>query len=195
MALFLFDWKGMKKMNIVNFGAARTMTSREIAELTGKRHDNVMADIRKMLSELGLSSPDFSGDLPDSYGRMQPGFQLPKRETLILVSGYSTAMRARIIDRWEALEAKVGAGGTAIPQTLPEALRLAADLAEQKAKAEAQLAIAAPKAEALDRIATPTEGAVCWRVAAKLLQMPEKQFLQFANAKGFIFRNHRSRIW
>ncbi len=40
-------------MNIVNFGAEpRTMTSREIAELTGKEHRNVLADIRKMLLEL-----------------------------------------------------------------------------------------------------------------------------------------------
>lgn len=102
-------------MNIVNFGTeVRTMTSREIAELTGKRHDNVMADIRKMLSELGLTSTDFSGDLPDSYGRMQPGFQLPKRETMILVSGYSIAMRARIIDRWDALET-----GKATPAAVP----------------------------------------------------------------------------
>ena len=29
-----------------------TMTSLEIAELTGKRHDNVMRDIRSMLVEL-----------------------------------------------------------------------------------------------------------------------------------------------
>jgi phage regulator Rha-like protein len=92
-------------MNIVNFGAeVRTMTSREIAELTGKQHRNVLADIRVMLADLGLTSTDFSADLPDSYGRMQPGFQLPKRETLILVSGYSIPMRARIVDRWEALE-------------------------------------------------------------------------------------------
>ena len=49
-------------MNIVNFGAeVRTMTSREIAELTGQRHDHVMADIRKMLDELGLDAPEFSG--------------------------------------------------------------------------------------------------------------------------------------
>jgi phage antirepressor YoqD-like protein len=60
---------------------------------------------------------------------------------------------------------------------------------------EAQLALAAPKAEALDRIATQTEGAVNLRIAAKLLQVPEKQFLQFANAKGFIFRNHFSHTW
>lgn len=102
-------------MNIVNFGTeVRTMTSREIAEITGKEHRNVLADIRKMLADLGLTSTGFSADLPDSYGRMQPGFQLPKRETLILVSGYSTAMRARIVDRWEALET-----GKATPAAVP----------------------------------------------------------------------------
>lgn len=40
--------------------------------------------------------------------------------------------------------------GPQIPQTLPEALRLAADLAEQKAELENKLAIAAPKAEFVD---------------------------------------------
>ena len=59
---------------------------------------------------LGLSSADFSADLPDSYGRMQPVFQLPRRECMILVSGYSIPMRAKIIDRWEALET-----GKAVP--------------------------------------------------------------------------------
>ena len=55
-------------MNIVNFGTEeRTMTSREIAELTGKRHKDVLYDIRKMLNELGLALVDFSADLPDSY--------------------------------------------------------------------------------------------------------------------------------
>ena len=173
-----------------------TMSSREIAELTDKRHADVMRDIRNMLGQLELQADGYTQNCVDPQnGQMYPVFKLPKDLTLTLVAGYNMKLRKRIIDRWLALEAKVGAGGAAIPQTLPEALRLAADLAEQKAKAEAQLAIAAPKAEALDRIATPTEGAVCLRVAAKLLQMPEKQFLQFANAKGFIFRNRHSRIW
>ena len=98
-------------MNIVNFGTeVRTMTSREIAELTGKRHDHVLRDIEVMLSELGDTSPQIWGELPDSYGRPQRVAHLPKRETMILVSGYSTAMRARIIDRWEALET-----GKAVP--------------------------------------------------------------------------------
>ena len=95
-------------MNIVNFGAdVQKMTSREIAELTGKRHDHVMTDIRKMLLEL-----HGEGGLPsfrdthrnEQNGQSYPIFNLPKRETMILVSGYSIPMRARIVDRWEALE-------------------------------------------------------------------------------------------
>ena len=82
-----------------------------------------------------------------------------------------------------------------IPQSLPEALRLAADLAEQKAQAEAALAIAAPKADALDRIARGTEGAVCIRIAAKLAQVPEKQFFAFLNQEGWIYRHHHSKTW
>lgn len=94
-------------MNILSLGADApvTMTSREIAELTGKEHKNVLADIRGMLDGLGQASADFSADLPDGLGRLQPAFRLPKRETLILVSGYSVAMRAKIIDRWQELEA------------------------------------------------------------------------------------------
>lgn len=87
-------------------GQAVTMSSREIAELTGKEHKNVLADIRDMLESLGQTSADFSANLPDSYGRMQPAYALPKRETMILVSGYSVELRARIIDRWQELEAK-----------------------------------------------------------------------------------------
>lgn len=84
-----------------------TMSSREITELTGKEHKNVLADIRKMLEDIGKTSAEFSADLPDAYGRMQTAFKLPKRETLILISGYSTELRTKIIDRWQQLEAVV----------------------------------------------------------------------------------------
>jgi hypothetical protein len=95
----------MTDLSVFN-NSSVTMSSREIAQLTEKRHDHVLTDIRKMFEELGLTSTDFSGDLPDSYGRLQTVFNLPKRECLILVSGYSVAMRAKIIDRWQELETK-----------------------------------------------------------------------------------------
>ena len=80
------------------------MTSREIADLTGKRHDHVLRDIEKMLADLGETSPQIWGDLNDAYWRPQRVAFLPKRESLILVSGYSVVMRAKIIDRWQELE-------------------------------------------------------------------------------------------
>lgn len=104
------------------------MSSREIAEICGKRHDHVMADIRNMLEELNFQSPDFLGDYIDSKGRKYPCFFLPKRETLILVSGYRIDLRAKIIDRLDELEKQQAVN---LPQDLPAALRQLADKVEQ----------------------------------------------------------------
>ena len=127
--------------NLMVIGSANdtvlTMSSLEIAELTGKRHDHVMVDIEKMLSDLGKAAPDFAGTAfyeVNNAKRSRKIYNLPKRETLILVSGYSVAMRARIIDRWQELEQKESAQFK-MPKTLSEALLLAgqqAALAEER---------------------------------------------------------------
>ncbi|KND19484.1 anti-repressor protein [Pannonibacter phragmitetus] len=87
------------------------MSSREIAKLTGKRHDNVVRDIRDMLEDLTIDGLRFEGVYRDAKGEQIPCFNLPKRETLILISGYSTRIRARIIDRWMELEAEAQSRG------------------------------------------------------------------------------------
>jgi hypothetical protein len=81
------------------------MTSREIAELTGKDHKHVLTDIRSMLTGLGLDSAGFAAQYQDSTGRSLPMFVLPKSLTLTLASGYKVVMRKAIIDRWMELEA------------------------------------------------------------------------------------------
>ncbi|WP_336947247.1 Rha family transcriptional regulator [Asaia sp. HN010] len=136
--------------------SALTMSSREIAELTGKRHDNVIRDIEKMLEETGMGLLSFE----DTYRNEQNGqeyrcFNLPKNLTIVLVAGYRADIRLKIIDRWMALEAAASAPASHdfyVPQTKAEALRLAADLTEQVEEQRQRLDVAEPKAEALDQM-------------------------------------------
>lgn len=77
--------------------------------------------------------------------------------------------------------------GPQIPQSLPEALRLAADLAEQKAVLENKLAIAAPKAEFVDHY-VEASGLIGFREAAKLLKVKESDFRLFLLDNGIMYR-------
>jgi len=82
-----------------------TMSSLEIAELTGKRHDNVLADIRKILAEVEIDSTVFSGVYKDQQLIDRRCFNLPRRECDLVIAGYSAKYRLIIIDRWLELEA------------------------------------------------------------------------------------------
>lgn len=84
----------------VNF----TMSSRMIADLTGKQHKDVMADIRTMCRQLEIQSADFSADYLDSRGRRQPCFELDRYHTEVLITGYDVKRRAAVISRWYELE-------------------------------------------------------------------------------------------
>ncbi|XNL45938.1 hypothetical protein NBN09_39140 (plasmid) [Burkholderia lata] len=55
-----------------------------------------------------------------------------RRDSIVVVAQLSPQFTARLVGRWQALES----GATALPKTLPEALRLVADLADQKTNAE-----------------------------------------------------------
>lgn len=123
--------KGDVKMTFLTLARTGdlTMSSLEIAALTGKNHADVLRDIRNMLEGLEIGASNFAGSYKSEQNKDLPCYNLPKRETLILVSGYSISLRARIIDRWQELE---NATVPRVPATLSEALRLAADLADQK---------------------------------------------------------------
>ena len=68
----------------------QTITSLEVAELTGKRHDNVLTDIRNILSQMDennrLNFQEIS--YTDSRNRKQTCYRLTKEGCLCLVSGY-----------------------------------------------------------------------------------------------------------
>tara|TARA_R100000544_G_scaffold23790_1_gene11910 strand:- start:425 stop:1078 length:654 start_codon:yes stop_codon:yes gene_type:complete len=122
---------------------ALTMSSREIAEFTGKRHDHVMRDIKKMLLELyPAGAPNFGGTYLSDQNKELPLFNLDRKHTDCLLTGYSTIARMKVIDRWHELESK---RAPKLPETFAEALQLAADQAKQ-------LELAAPKVAFVDKL-------------------------------------------
>ncbi|TXM69096.1 Rha family transcriptional regulator [Methylobacterium sp. WL120] len=131
------------------------MSSLEIAERTGKEHAHVMRDIRstlralKLLNKASEVASSFAGYYVASNGKRNPCFNLPKRECLILVSGYSVELRAAIIDRWAELEAQQA---PRIP-THVEALRLAAEAIERAQQEEGQKLIAQARVAELEPVA------------------------------------------
>lgn len=105
--------------NLININQNLTMSSREIAELTGKQHKDVLYDIRKMLIDLELTTAEFSAVYKADNGQEYECFNLDKENTLILVSGYNVKIRQAIIRRWQELENQQQ---FTIPQTYGEAL-------------------------------------------------------------------------
>jgi phage regulator Rha-like protein len=82
----------------------RTMGSREIAELTGKNHADVMRDIRNMLEKLEVSQSKFASTYQDAQNKTRECFNLDRYHTEILVTGYDVKRRAAVIKRWYDLE-------------------------------------------------------------------------------------------
>jgi phage regulator Rha-like protein len=165
-----------------------TMSSLEISELTGKRHDNVTRDIRTMLEALdentGLS---FEGSYQDSTGRSLRCYNLPKRETIILISGYDVVMRSRIIDRWMELEE----ASRPDPMKMlddPSVLRhLLLENTTKRIEAEKRADTFEAKAIAHDRIAD-AHGTFCRGTAAKMIGVPPYTLNRWLRTNGWTFR-------
>ena len=87
---------------------AETMSSREIAELTFKRHDHVLRDCDKLnenYSEMNLPKIGETSYI-DSQGREYRQYLLTKIQTFDLMTGYHAKLRIRVNRRWEELEKK-----------------------------------------------------------------------------------------
>lgn len=155
-------------------GDALTMSSREIAELTGKEHKHIIRDIRVLLAELDGPDLDHVRTEQDVRG-YTACIHLPKDLTLTLVSGYNVRLRHVIIKRWQELETAPQ------PKQMDKAtmtLLVIEDLMQQADTAKALLVEAAPKVEFHDNY-VEADGLIGFREVAKLLQMKEKTFRQW----------------
>lgn len=167
-----------------------TMTSVQIAEVTGKQHSHIMRDIRKLL-EQGVSESNFGlGNYKDTNNQLRPMYQLTKKGCLILASGYDAVLREKIINRWEELETKERQQFH-LPTTFAEALRLAAEQAEQIEAQQKLIEVQKPKAEFYDDV-VDSKDAIPMDRAAKTLNMGlgRNKLFAFLRGNGVLMRNN-----
>ena len=165
----------------------QTMSSREIAELVESRHDNVRVTIER-LAERGVIALPAMQEKPTG-GRPSVEYvfsgEKGKRDSLVVVAQLSPEFTGRLVDRWQELESQAARPPIAIPQSLPEALRLAADLAEQKAIAEQERdeAIRTKAMIGSKREATAMATAAAAKREAERLAAELDQSMQYASVK------------
>ena len=146
-----------------------TMNSRDIAIYTGKKHNHVIRDIKKLYSELYKDDPSLD-NLKNTGVELVQGvfvdvdvrgyvqyFTLDRKHTDCLLTGYSASARMKVIQRWHELENQ---SKPQIPQTYAEALQLAADQAKQ-------LEAAAPKVAFVDNLVNRKNLMTATQVASK----------------------------
>lgn len=180
-------------VSVVSASTVQTMSSKEIAELTGKRHDHVIRDIRSMLDQLqnpNLGTEDYQVILAPN--NMTSEILLNKDLSVCLVSGYNVQLRMAIIKRWTELEAQAQPQFN-LPTTFSQALLLAAQLEEQKEQLALQVAqqqqvieVTQPKADVYDVIAN-RDNTYTIRDTAKLLKMRPKDLTDWLLANGWIY--------
>ncbi|HFV6367500.1 TPA: phage antirepressor KilAC domain-containing protein [Escherichia coli] len=125
-------------------------------------------EARKLCSEKPVRNNDFIARVKDELdgegyeifvtpmdkkkgGADQVVIVMTYKQALRVAARESKAVRRSLIDKLEELQ-QANSPAPSIPQTLPEALRLAAELAEQKMQLEQQLVAAAPKVDFADRV-------------------------------------------
>ena len=161
------------------------MSSREIARLVNSKHGDVKRSAGRLLAADILSAPlAHTPYQHETNGQWYEEYWFNKRDSLVLVARLSPEFTAAVVDRWQELES---GSKPAVPNSFSEALRLAADLEEQKQRLSEELAIAAPKAEFVDRYVMAT-GSMTFRQVAKLLNAKEPEFRLFLLDNHIMYR-------
>ena len=133
------------------------MSSLEMSDLTGVRHDSVKRTIQTLYSGGVISEPQIVDGEKSPNGVVTKLFCFGKRDSLVIVARLSPEFTAAIVDRWQELENKQQ---PKLPTNFAEALQLAADQAKQ-------LQLAAPKVLFVDNLVDKKTLMTATQIAAK----------------------------
>ena len=174
---------------VIKHGDEFATTSEIIAQNTDTQHKNVLELIGTYTEQIEQFGP-FAFQTRKSGGRPTEYAILNEQQStflLTLMRNTEIVVRFKVELVKEFYRMRSLASTPLVPQTLSEALRLAADLSDEKEKMAEQLSIAAPKVAALERIAE-AGGSLGLQEAGKALQQKPNKFVGWLRENGWIYR-------
>lgn len=121
-------------MNILTQSTDTKMTSQQIADLVGSRHDTVKKSIERMIGRGVISKPPMADGIKAANGVATQVYifsgEQGRLDSIVVVAQLSPEFTAALVKRWDELE-RGAAPAIQIPQSFAEALQLAANQALQ----------------------------------------------------------------
>lgn len=185
--------------NIIKVGAtinaSEYMTSREIATITGKPHNDVLKAIRAMEPAwYKITEGNFSlSEYTDPTGRKLPMYKLTKTECLYIATKFNDEARAKLVIRWEELETKERQNVPALPQTYLEALKALVLSEEQKQVLALENESMKPKADYFDTLVERGSN-LNLRDTAKMIGVSERYFIEYLLLNGYLYRDAKRKL-
>lgn len=168
-----------------------TMSSREIAELTEKRHDNVRRTI-ETLAERGVIELPQIEEVKNHLGQAVQEYRLFKRDSYVVVAQLSPEFTARLVDRWQELEEQVKQTSLN-PANLSrmQLIQIAMEAEQERQALESKVNELEPKANALDAISAGPD-ALTMTQASKVLGIKRTVLIAHLHATGWVYRQNGS---
>jgi phage regulator Rha-like protein len=125
-------------MNLSLKNTQQTMTSREIADLVESRHDSVKRTIERLVKDGAINQPPLVDGEMSGNRMVEMVYQVGKRDSYVVVAQLSPAFTARLVDRWQELEARLADPLAALPADQRALVALMLDNAAIKAQLTTQ---------------------------------------------------------
>ncbi|WP_414627611.1 phage antirepressor KilAC domain-containing protein [Enterobacter soli] len=171
-----------------------TMSSQDIAELVEKRHDNVKRTIETLIVRGVITSPQI--EEKPTAGRPATFYvfegEKGKRDSIIVVAQLSPEFTARLVDRWQELEAKIATPTVNPLEALndPTFLRDALlGYSEKVIALQGQVEEMKPDVITLEKL-SGAEGSMTITLAAKNLQISPRALFDYLQHNGWIYREN-----
>lgn len=178
------------------------MTSLDIAELTGKRHKNIMADIRNEIKALGEEINELifePVEYKDKKGEQRPCYSFGKQGAMQLALKYDAKTRYKVIKRIEELENKQPQQEQFnLPKNFKESLLMLAEQVDENEQLKNEIETNKEKVVLANAITTSDEGLLIEAAAKYMRQnginIGRDRLFKWLRAQGYLI-SRKGREW